>query len=243
MTVIYKEAIYDEQFVEVYDDMYPVREDYADLAGQIRTLALQRNPGAVTLLDVACGTGEHLTHLRDHFDVAGFDISFPMVQVARRKLGEDAVHQADMRDFDLGRQFDVITCMYCSVGYVPSVEGLRSSIERMVAHLAPGGVLIVEPWVFREDWNGGDLATATFRTETRTVTRMGQWRTTPDNRSCVEMHYLVAESGSVRHFVNEQELSLFTRAEYFGAFDAAGCAWEFLPAGYAGRDVFVATRS
>lgn len=243
MTAIYKEHIYDEQFVDVYDDIYPVREDYAEFAKQIHKLALQHNPDAVTLLDVACGTGEHLVHLRDHFDVVGFDISFPMVRAARRKLGEDAVHQADMRDFELGAQFDVVTCMYSSVGYLPSVDGLYSSIARMVAHLAPGGVLIVEPWVFRENWNGGDLATATFRSDNRTVTRMGQWRTTPDGRSCVEMHYLVAESGSVRHFVNEQELSLFTRAEYFGAFDAAGCAWEYLPDGYAGKSVFVATRS
>lgn len=238
---IYNEQIYDEQFAEVYDDIYPVREDYSEFAKHIHKLAIQYCPDATTLLDVACGTGEHLAHLRDHFEVTGFDLSEPMVRVARSKLKDGSVHQADMRNFDLGKRFDVVSCMYSSVGYLPSVEDLYSSVSRMVDHTARGGVLIVEPWVFQEDWNGGDLATATYRSDQRTVTRMGQWKT-QDGRSSVEMHYLVAEAGRVRHFVNDQELSLFSRADYHGAFDSADCKWEYLPDGYAGKSVFIATR-
>ncbi|MFD8801879.1 class I SAM-dependent DNA methyltransferase [Streptomyces atroolivaceus] len=241
MIVIENEQIYDEKFADVYDDIYPVRADYSDFAQQIHDLVAERRPGAATLLDVACGTGEHLVRLREHFDVTGIDLSAPMVRVAQKKLPAVPVHVADMRDFDLGRTFDAVVCMYSSVGYLPSVEGLFASVSTMVKHVAPGGVLVVEPWVFEEDWNGGDLVHATFQSGDRTVTRMGQW-TTQDGHSCVEMHYLVGEPQSVRHFVNKQELSLFTRKEYFAAFDAAECTWEYLTDGFSGRGVFVATR-
>ncbi len=240
MIVIENKQIYDEKFADVYDDIYPVHAVYSDFGKQLHDLISERRPGAATLLDVACGTGEHLVQLREHFDdVAGLDLSGPMVRIAQQKLPGVPVQVADMRDFALDRTFDVVVCMSSSVGYLPSVEGLASAVSTMVRHVAPDGVLVVEPWVFREDWNGGDLVHATFHSGKRTVTRMGQW-TTRDGHSCVRMHYLVGEPDNVRHFVNEQELSLFSREEYFAAFDAADCTWEHREGGFSGRGVFIA---
>ena len=100
---------------ELYDLFYEWK-DYRAEADTLRELIEARNPEAASLLDVACGTGTHLVHLRDRFEVAGLDIDPGLLSVAREKLPDVPLHRGDMRDFDLGRQFDVVACLFSSIG-------------------------------------------------------------------------------------------------------------------------------
>nr|BAP34716.1 N-methyltransferase [Streptomyces sp. ML694-90F3] len=237
------EIIYQENFAEIYDDVYRGHRDYHRETERVRELVRERRPGARTLLDVACGTGEHLVHLGRSFDVEGIDLAEPMLKVAAAKLGDVPVHRGDMRDFSLGRSFDAVSCLFSSIGYLGGTADLKAAVAAMAGHLVPGGVLVIEPWILRERWNGGDLVQAQFTSDRATVSRMGRWYTSGD-RSQVEMHYLVARAdGAVRHFVNHQDLALFSRDEYEAAFVASGCTVEYLPEGYADRGVFVGVRT
>ncbi|MDT0616066.1 class I SAM-dependent methyltransferase [Streptomyces lancefieldiae] len=240
------EVVYQENFAEIYDDIYRSHRDYAGEAERIRRLVRERHPAAASLLDVACGTGEHLVHLGKEFEVQGVDLAEPMLRAAVAKLGAAAVHRGDMRDLELGRRFDAVTCLFSSIAYLGGVDELRAAVRSMAAHLVPGGVMVIEPWILREDWNGGDLVQASFTSGTAKVSRMGHWYTV-DGRSRVEMHYLVADPSAapataVRHFVNQQDLALFSREEYEAAVTGAGCAVEYLSDGYADRGVFVGVR-
>src|SRR4051794_23711843 len=91
---------------ELYDVAYAFK-DYAGEADAIRRIVEARRPGALTLLDVACGTGKHLEHLRAGFACEGLDVDAALLEVARARLPDLALHEGDMRDFELGRQFDV----------------------------------------------------------------------------------------------------------------------------------------
>ncbi len=102
--------MYGPELAEVYDALYRARKDYPAEARQLTALIRQRLPAAGSLLDVACGTGEHLRYLRDDFDVTGIDLSESMLGYARSKLPGVPLHQADLRTFELGRRFDVVCC-------------------------------------------------------------------------------------------------------------------------------------
>lgn len=56
-----------------YDAIYAWK-DYQGDAVKLHTLIEERNPGARTLLDVACGTGQHLEHLKERYEVEGVDV-------------------------------------------------------------------------------------------------------------------------------------------------------------------------
>ncbi|HVW90094.1 MAG TPA: class I SAM-dependent methyltransferase, partial [Gaiellaceae bacterium] len=58
---------------ELYDLEY-AGKDYAAESAAIARIVHERNPGARTLLDVACGTGKHLEHLRHEFACEGVDL-------------------------------------------------------------------------------------------------------------------------------------------------------------------------
>ncbi len=60
-----------------------------------------------------------------------------------------------MLDFDLKRQFDAVTCLFSSIGYVKTKSRLGKAIRNISRHLLPGGVLLIEPWFTPEQWHPG----------------------------------------------------------------------------------------
>ena len=135
-----------ERSAHVYDLLYSFK-DYEAESRDLVSLIHERNPGAVSLLDVACGTGKHLELLRSAFpDIAGVDLDAGPLAIAEQRLPDVPSSRADMRTFDLGRTFDAVTCLFSSVGYLRDEAELTQAVGRMAAHLAPGGVLVIDGW-------------------------------------------------------------------------------------------------
>ncbi|MEU2389651.1 class I SAM-dependent methyltransferase [Streptomyces sp. NPDC007369] len=240
ITLIYRRA-------DVYHDFYRGRgKDYRAEAAAVRELVAQRaagGPAAGSLLDVACGTGAHLAELTGSFaDAVGVDLSAEMLEVAARGNPGVPLIQGDMRDFRLGRTFSAVTCMFSSVGYLATAEDLDAAVRNLADHLAPGGVIVVEPWWFPEDFLPGWVGADVVRADGRTIARVSH--TVREGRcSRMEVHYTVAapETG-VEHFTDTHVMTLFEQAEYETAFRRAGLEPEYVRHELFGPGLFVATR-
>jgi SAM-dependent methyltransferase len=238
--------VYGSEVSEVYDLVYQRRgKDYGKEAEAVVTLVRSRMPEADSLLDVACGTGEHLRSLRGHFaHVEGVELSDTMREAARIKLPGVAVHPGDIRDFDLGRTFDSVCSLYSTVGYMASAAELDAAVSTMARHVSPGGVLIIEPWYFPERFTDGHVGSDLVRDGGRTVTRVAKSVRSGDVVR-QEAHYIVADQDGIRHFEHVQVFTLFAPAQYVSAFERAGCAVEYVQQDdiLAGRGLFVGIRS
>ena len=126
----------------LYDVMY-AGKDYAAASRFVHNAIGAVRPEAATLLDVACGTGRHLEHLRASYDVEGLDLSSDLLEMARARCPGVPLHQADMTSFSLPRRFDAVTCLFSAVAYLKTADRLTSAIERMASHLTDDGVLLV----------------------------------------------------------------------------------------------------
>ncbi|KWX05222.1 SAM-dependent methyltransferase [Carbonactinospora thermoautotrophica] len=235
--------MYGEQLAEIYDLVYRGRgKDFAAEATEVAEIVRGSKPNATSLLDVGCGTGEHLVHLSKLFEhVEGLELSAPMRAIAQEKLPGVPIHAGTMDDFDLGRTFDAVTCLFSTIAYQPSTEGLHATARCLARHLVPGGVVVIDPWWFPERFCEGYIAGDVVRDEDRTVARVSH-STRRDGVSRVEAHYLVADSTGIRHFVDTQLITLFTREEYATALRTAGCDVEYLPDRLSPRGVFVGLR-
>ncbi|GGV39840.1 hypothetical protein GCM10010182_75330 [Actinomadura cremea] len=240
--------MFQQNLAEVYDLIYRGRgKNYKDEAAEVSERVRRHRPDARSLLDVACGTGEHLVHLREMFPATeGLEYTGQMLGLARRKLGDDLpLHSGNMCDFDLGRRFDAAISMFASIAYLRTVEQLGQAVDCIARHVEPGGVLAVEPWHFPEAFLEGYVSTSVVRDGDLTISRMS--RTTRDERTdCnvnMEIHVVLAGPDGMRHFTETQVLSLFTREQYTAAFAAAGCDAEFQePDETFGCGLFVAVR-
>ena len=109
-----------------------------------RWIARQRPPPG-RLLDVGCAAGFALTAMRElGYDVHGVELSQPMADVARQRIGADRIHCGVLEDVErerlFGGRFDVIT-MFDVVEHVEDPIALLACARRL---LAPGGVLVIE---------------------------------------------------------------------------------------------------
>ncbi|MFD1832782.1 class I SAM-dependent methyltransferase [Streptomyces desertarenae] len=221
---------YGPEHAELYDLVFRSRgKNFEEEARGLAEAVRSRFPGAASLLDVACGTGAHMETFTELFDhVEGLEYAPAMRETATRRLPGVPVHAGDMRDFDLGRTFDAVTCMGNAVGELGSHAELKSAIAAMAAHLVPGGVLVVEPWYFPDTFIDGYVGAHLHREEGRAITRMTH-STRQGDKSRLEVRFLVADSSGFRSFSEVLHSSLFTREEYSQAFEDARCTVEFVP--------------
>jgi ubiquinone/menaquinone biosynthesis C-methylase UbiE len=208
---------------ELYDTIYLSRgKNYAVEAQSVHELIQKHlHSGGKALLDVACGTGIHTNYLRQHYQVEGLDLDERMLEVARKKMPEITFYQGDMLDFELPRKFDVITCLFSSIGYVKTLPKLNQAVANLERHLNPGGVILVEPWFTPAEWHPGRVhATFVDQPELK-IARMnlsGQDGTL----SYFVFHYLVGTPEGITCFDERHELGLFTTDEYLAAFRNCG---------------------
>jgi SAM-dependent methyltransferase len=227
----------------VYDLIYEASgKDYAAEARDLHQQIKARAPDAVSLLDVACGTGGHLVHLRQWYDVVGVDLDPGMLEVAHGRLPETTLVEADMRTVDIARSFDVVVCLFSSIGYMATTDELDRAVENMARHLNPGGVLIVDGWVRPDAWRDTvSTHVETAASETVKVARCGLARR-DGNKTHLEMHHLIATIEGIDHVVDHHDLTLFEPEQYREAFARAGLAVEETNSPMPDRDRYVGTR-
>src|SRR5687768_17573506 len=159
---------------ELYDLIYSEFKDYPAEAAKVAALIRDLAPRARSVLDVACGTGEHARLLiADHgFQVDGLDLDPAFVRIAQAKLPMSTVYAGEMTTFELPLRYHVVLCLFSSIGYVLGLTNVRRALERFRAHLEPGGLVIVEPWFAPDAFKPGRVFLKTATTEEVTVCRM-----------------------------------------------------------------------
>lgn len=137
---------------QLYDLFYgdkPYSEEATFIHNQLELAGLK--PGA-KLLDLACGTGRHSIEFAGlGYEVTGVDYSPDMIARAKAAIAECGhnieLHEQNMRRLDLGgQQFDVITCLFDSIGYLLTNDAIGDALRRIRSHLAPHGVAVIEFW-------------------------------------------------------------------------------------------------
>jgi len=230
---------------ELYDTIYGSFKDYRAESARIAALLAEVAPDARVLLDVACGTGEHIRHLRaDHgYDAHGLDIEPAFLALARAKVPDARFWQGDMADFDLDARFDVILCLFSSIGYLTDLDRVERALRCFRRHLRPGGLAIVEPWFEPEAWIPGRIHVQDAEADGVRVIRMS-YPSREGNISRLLFHYLVGTAAGIEHRVEHHALGLFTTAELLERFRRAGFERvEHDPEGLIGRGLFLAFAS
>ena len=223
---------------DLYDFIYSFK-DYAGEAEKVRQIINRERPGAQTILDVACGTGEHARFLSANFSVDGIDIDPAFVGIARSKNPVGNFGVADMRSFELHKRYDVVQCLFSSIGYLLTSADVVSALTCFRDHLAPGGVVMVEPWFSPTEYHVGSIHMLTVDRPELKICRMNVSEREGDT-SILNFHYLTVTREGVRRMEETHRLALISAEEMASHFRAAHLACTFDPVGLNGRGLFVA---
>jgi len=199
---------YDEQpFVaEFYDYVVPYRE-----RGDVNFFVdLARQSGG-PVLEIGCGTGRVLIPTaRAGIEIAGLDASPSMLAVCREKLAHEprevqshaTLTEGDMRRFDLGRQFRLVTIPFRPFQHLMTVEDQLACLQTVHRHLMAGGQLVLD--LFNPAFP--HLADEKFFEE---LNREPPF-TMPDGRKVLRRHHILARD----FFQQTQDVELIYRVTY-----------------------------
>ncbi len=149
-----------KRMYSVWAPIYDLGDVY--MLGQLprmRRIAAERlrlERGA-SVLEISCGTGANFPNLQARIGptgrLVGVDYTPAMLAQARRLVERQGwqnveLLQADARQLELGEQFDAVLWMLAA----SVVPDWQVALERAVAHVRPGGWLVVCDARFSERW-------------------------------------------------------------------------------------------
>ena len=145
----------DEWSAEMYAHVMDPRRDDVPF-----WLSLAERAGG-PVLELACGAGRALLPFaRAGYEVTGLDLSPHMLTCFRGRLEQEetsvrarvGVVEANMREFDLGREYGVIFIANRSFQALLTRHDHRSCLEACRRHLKPGGLLAIDVFNVRLDY-------------------------------------------------------------------------------------------
>ena len=225
---------------EFYDLIYSSFKDYEAETALIANLLHRVSPRCKTVLDVACGTGEHARLLAaEGFVVDGLDLDAAFVRIARQKHQAGRFFEADMSDFHLSQRYDAVTCLFSSIGYLRTLDRVVRALTCFREHLSTDGVIVVEPWFAPGVLDVERVAQNTGEADGVRVSRVS--RVEVEGRlSRLRFDYAITDASGTRHASEVHELGLFTVAELMEAFREAGLRADYDPKGLTDRGLYVA---
>jgi len=142
-------GVYD-RLAQYYDVCY-ADKDYVAECDFIEAAFARFGQRPKTILDLACGTGNHGLGLAARgYEPCGVDRSAAMLaryrDKARTKGLSVELHEQDLRGLQLKRQFDAAICMFDAVGYLSADADLVAFFSRLRTHVRPGGLCLIEFW-------------------------------------------------------------------------------------------------
>jgi len=142
MKDLYEKLAYD------YDEFGPIDEYLGEEKMFFDNLFKKYNVN--TVLDCACGTGQHLYMLSEMgFCVSGSDYSESMLDVAKKNLKkhgkEIPLYQCDFRFLEqkLTNNFDAIVCLTTALPHLHKDEDLITALKSMKNRLNKNGILVL----------------------------------------------------------------------------------------------------
>ncbi len=140
MSSDHKTFNYDE-LAKFYDKIF--NKDYEKEVNFIVKIFKRYN--VKTILDVGCGTGEHIQRLENlGFKCDGLDISQKMIDIAKKKTKNARFYRADMKNFDLRKKYDAILCMFATFNYNISIHEAKRTLTNFKKHLTRKGLVLLD---------------------------------------------------------------------------------------------------
>lgn len=141
---------------EIYTHLAPIYNvvmrdvDYEDWADFIDEVIQHHRPDAVSLLELACGTGQVAMHLAelDCYKITATDVSDAMLEVARRSASRKQLEirwqQVDFLDIDLKETFDIVFVLFDSVNYLLDPADVKKLFTNVAKTMRPDSLFIFD---------------------------------------------------------------------------------------------------
>ncbi len=207
------------EFAEYY---FTIEKKHRDINDDVALISgLLEGVTEPSLLDLGCGTGEHL-HLRSRLGVpcTGIDNSGDMLRTASRRFpGAARYIELDMNDIDYHEDFHMVMSLFGSFNYLLEDTNVDRVFRNTWRALKPGGMGLFEIWnaapVRKIHTKEPDLVSVTHFERTRIERERGFTLLGYPDRTIVEVryNYTLTGDGGRKSIKDRHVMRAFDREE------------------------------
>lgn len=107
----------------------------------------------ISVLDLGCGSGQHLMHFENHVYKVGVDLSEHMLDIATRKnIDNSHFCKADISEFKSDTKFDLVYSLFHVLSYQISNLKIQQLFQNIQNNLSREGVAVLDFW-HRAAWD------------------------------------------------------------------------------------------
>lgn len=203
-----------KQIAQFYDLLYSYKDYDREVSFLMSHCRQRENPA---ILDVACGTGNHLRVLRDRMPRArltGLDLNQRMLDQAISKGINAQFFCGNMQDFSIRQRFDLVYSLSSSMQYNLSDADLKRTIENLARHTLAGGRIILDFAFCKERWKEGYTNITANVNEDYEVAELYTSHS-KDGISLWNPIYLIKDrkTGKLDMFVDRQKIRIYSLPE------------------------------
>ncbi|MCB1193288.1 MAG: class I SAM-dependent methyltransferase [Leptospiraceae bacterium] len=130
---------------EYYYDIEKTNRSFQEEIGFVNTLFQKHKVRSI--VDLGCGTGEHVTALQSMgYKVIGIDSSVSMLEIAKRRFPDCHFQTGLIQGFQAKQTFDAALCIFGTFNYLVDNEDIESALIKLKQNLKPVGIAVFEIW-------------------------------------------------------------------------------------------------
>lgn len=197
-----------------------------------RTFDCFAESGEHHYLDLACGTGQHLSLMQNKgFSVTGLDNSQHMLDATALRCPSAALMLCDLASFDVSAGFDLISCFFYSIHYSHPIAALTETLRRAFSALKSGGVFIFD-MVDKSGIRERDVVTHLEQEQAQFTFRSG-WRYNGNGES-MELQVAIRreDANGVQNWQDHHPMTAITIDQMHTLMSAAGFSITILERDY-----------
>ena len=135
---------------ELAEYYFAIEANHRNILSDIHLISTYlKNYSDPSILDLGCGTGEHLGSMKKLGvkKCVGIDNSSEMLAVARERHPDGIKFMnTNFRSFDFYQEFDIIISLFGSIAYITNERDVDSFFWNTWRAMKPGGTGIFEIW-------------------------------------------------------------------------------------------------
>ena len=190
----------------------------------------------IKVLDLACGTGEHIKILKKHFQIEGRDLNKGMLKFSQKKNHGVVIEKGDLNNLHIKKSsFDLIYCLSSSIQYVLNPKKLPNVFKTIYIGLKPKGIFIFDLAYCREKWQEGYVGIRTVVNKDLQIAEIFKSRSI-NNISYYNPIYLLNNKDNFKFYIDDHKIYLYSIKEVKLALEKTGFSQIYLKDNYSDRD-------